>query len=406
MKFPIVLCQGLPLEYSGRWKRFYALSADRNRTQEEGIWRRTQRPENASESGWIAPSDARRRVVHYLHDFDIRRHPSHVDLIMHRVYLFYSLSLPKGELAFDLQRVESSLVRGGWTRERRAANGELWTLGDLCCSFSTYDRHPEDIRSGRALPRDYASFDVTIRTVSVGAVYSRLPWDVLSKGMRIKDGRERPSEVPDLSLLKELTPFHVEVGCGVSIEAGVPALHHLHEMYRVTNLDTGRFVFGGLEDDLIERLLVAPTREFTILGKLFRAAFLAKPTRAHRALKALRDAGHMLAPVMTNNFDGLMHRVGLKEHFLRRYDESIPSVEFLPEAKSLLVIGSHADRRRVQARARAKGLPIIYLDPEGYLVEGRFVAYPLEGPRTGDFLCRTTAVAGLVRLCAELGVPV
>ena len=406
MKLPVVLCRALPLEYERRWHRYYVLPSDRNRAQEEGIWRRTQRRENASESGWRDPSDQRRRIVYYLHDFDIRQYPTHVDLVMHQVYLFYSLSLPLAELSADLRRIKAALVRGGWSRQHRVASGEYWTLADLSCTLSTYAQHPEDIEAGRELPKDYASFDLTIRTESVGAVEPRLPWRVLSEGMRIKDERDHPCEIPSLSLMKNLTPFHVEVGCGVSIEAGIPALQHLHELYRVTDLSTGQFIFGGSQDDLVERLLLAPPEELTKLGELFRSSFLAEPTQAHKALLALRDAGHLLAPVMTNNFDGLMHRIGLQEVFLRRYDEAVPVVEFHPEAKCLLVIGSHADRRRVQARARMRGLPVVYLDPEGYWVDDRFVAYPLEGPRADDFLCRDTATSGLLHFCAELGIAI
>jgi hypothetical protein len=359
-----------------------------------------------SESGWSEPSDARRRVVYYLNDFDIVRHVTHVSLVMHQMFLYYSLSLPKAELLHDLQRIEAALVQGNWKRRQKNTNTEVWVAGDLSCILERHNPHPEDVRAGRALPLDYASFDVTIRTESIGAVCPSLPWDVLSKGMRTKDKRERPVEIADLSALRELAPFHVEVGCGLSIEAGVPALNHLHELYRVTNLDTGRFIFGGPQDDLIERILLSPMEEFANLGQLFRASFLAEPTRAHNALLALRNAGYMLGPVMTNNFDGLMHRVGLEEKFLRRYDEAIPPVEFNPEAKSLLVIGSHADRRRVQARARARGLPVVYLDPEGYSVSGRFVPYLLEGPCSVDLLCRNTATQGLLGLCSKLGIPV
>ena len=101
-----------------------------------------------------------------------------------------------------------------------------------------------------------------------------------------------------------------------------------------------------------------------------------------------------------------MHRVSLDEQFLRRYDEAIPRVEFRPEAKCLLVIGSHADRRHVQARARAKGLPVIYLDPEGYWTIDGFVDYPVEGALSIDFICRQTATPRLLQLCARLGVSV
>jgi hypothetical protein len=111
-----------------------------------------------------------------------------------------------------------------------------------------------------------------------------------------------------------------------------------------------------------------------------------------------------VGPVMTNNFDGLAHRVGLTQHFLRRYDENVPDVEFSPDAKSLLVIGSYADRRRVQARARARGLHVVYLDPEGYWVDGHFFDYPLEGPRDGDLVCCRTASEGLAGLCSLLSI--
>jgi hypothetical protein len=63
----------------------------------------------------------------------------------------------------------------------------------------------------------------------------------------------------------------------------------------------------------------------------------------------------MVGPVITHSFDVLSARAGLPEVFVRRYDQKIPPVPLLDEARSLLVIGLHADSRAVQARARAKG---------------------------------------------------
>lgn len=236
-------------------------------------------------------------------------------------------------------------------------------------------------------------------------VDERLPWEVLAKGMRSKDPRGRPIEVENLAVLKEVGPFHVEIGCGVSIEAGVPALHHLHELYRVTDIETGQFIFGGSEDDLIPRLIMRPQYELSQLSALFLASLVAEPTVSHHAMRALRDSGHLVGPIMTNNFDGLAHRAGLTERFLRRYDETIPPIDFDERARSLLVIGSHADRRRVQARARDRGLQVVFLDTEGYFVRDRFVGYPLEGPQDRDVLCRKPSAWGLADLCSRLGVP-
>ncbi|WP_176956586.1 MULTISPECIES: hypothetical protein [unclassified Streptomyces] len=50
--------------------------------------------------------------------------------------------------------------------------------------------------------------------------------------MRVKEQRGTPAYADDLSGLLNHLPFVVEAGCGTSIEAGVPPLHWLHEVYR------------------------------------------------------------------------------------------------------------------------------------------------------------------------------
>lgn len=81
----------------------------------------------------------------------------------------------------------------------------------------------------------------------------------------------------------------------------------------------------------------------------------------------------------------------MKEIFVRRYDQKIPPVPLLDEARALLVIGLHADRRSVQARARAKGMKIFFIDPEGLMENGTFKEYPIEGAREGDTIVRSEA---------------
>lgn len=404
MNFPVPLVRGLSDEQVIRWQHYYREASDRDRRREEGIWRRTQTEMNADESGWRGPADQRRRIVYYDHEYEFQNGGSSADLVLKYSFVYYSLTLPGTELAADIERIAQALAGGGWRPDSQDGEEKSWRLGDLVCSVSTLDRHPEDLRAGRTIPSSYRALDVVIRTDGLTSATARLPWEVLAKGMRVKDERENPTYVDDLGALVDLHPFHVELGCGPSIEAGVPALNHLHELYRVTDLDTGRFIFGGPGDDLITRLLLRPSTEFEALGRLFKASFVAEPTPAHEALLALQRAGYVVGPILTNNFDGLAHRVGLREQFLRRYDEEVPDVEFSPDARSLLVIGSHADRRRVQARARQRGLKVVYLDPEGYEVGGRFIAYPLEGPRTGDLICARTATDGLTGLCGRLGL--
>jgi hypothetical protein len=95
MEFPIPILRSLSTQYRLRWSQFYVGALDRKRTQEEGIWRRTQTKDNAEESNWTSPTDQRRRVVHYLHDFNLAKRGEQFDLEMIRSYVFYSLSLPR-----------------------------------------------------------------------------------------------------------------------------------------------------------------------------------------------------------------------------------------------------------------------------------------------------------------------
>ncbi|MGK5559210.1 hypothetical protein ACSNOI_47195, partial [Actinomadura kijaniata] len=110
-----------------------------------------------------------------------------------------------------------------------------------------------------------------------------------------------------------------------------------------------------------------------------------------------------VGPIITHNFDVLCGRAGLAEHYVRRYDQKIPQVPMPEQARALLVIGLHADRRAVQARARQRGLPVFFLDPEGFTRgDGRFVPYLIEGARAGERVCRQPALTELPKLAALL----
>ncbi|MFD5745956.1 hypothetical protein [Streptomyces sp. NPDC127033] len=72
----------------------------------------------------------------------------------------------------------------------------------------------------------------------------------------------------------------------------------------------------------------------------------------------------------------------------------------------MLVIGLHADRRAVQARARERGLKIFYLDTEGVTENGVYQPYLIEGAREGDVVVRSEATPALLHLAGLLNVNV
>lgn len=368
------------------------------------MWLRTQEPANADQSGWRSAQDARRRVLHYRYRFDLERLGMGVCLALTDLYLYHSVAYPKAELVMHHEVVENALARGGW---RHNATG-VWARGDLRCTVVAHETHPQDVRLDRKLSPRYAALDVWVISTGFAAdpATRNLPWEVLAGGMRVIDRRGNPIEIADLAALADYLPFQTEVGCGMSIEAGIPPLHRLHEIYRVTNGTSGTFVLDPVQDVFLPDLLTEPEGVLPELTEMFRACFLAEPTPAHNALRALADAGHLVGPVITNNFDGLAARSGLDEWYVRRYDQRVPFVPFVPHSRSLLVVGSHADRRKVQARARARGMRLFFADPEGFWKGDKFIDYPVEGAMDDDFLCRREASVVLPHLATILGVPV
>ncbi|WP_053648341.1 MULTISPECIES: hypothetical protein [unclassified Streptomyces] len=401
MDIPYIVVDQLDPDQQQIWKTYFG-DADRPRYVEEGIWRRTQEKATAGQSGWSDSGDAWRRIIHYRYRYGLVPTTAAPAIGLTDLYLYHSASAPAGEITAHHDALRSSLAVGGW---KTASGGAFWTRRDLRCRITEHDVHPQDAAAGRALPGGYRTLDVRITSAAYAPPPSvrQLPWHVLSTGIRAKDRPGTATRIPNLSVLADLRPFQVEIGCGTSVEAGIPPLHRLHEIYRVTDRQgheprEHRFTLSPTADTLLHEVLTEPEEKAAEFVEMFRACFLAEPTPALWALRELKDTGHLVGPVITHNFDVLAARAGLDECFMRRYDQAVPDVEWVEGAKALLVVGLHADRRRVQARDRERGMTVVYLDPEGFWHDGAFLPYPLEGPQDGDLVCRATAAEALPAL--------
>ncbi|MFD7861514.1 hypothetical protein [Streptomyces sp. NPDC059783] len=409
MFFPYPVIEQLDDAQVVAWEKHFAGAAhERPRAIEEGIWRRTQDPANAVQSGWSEGEQGRRRIVHYRYRYDLDYTFPVPRLVLADLYLYTSVLGPTAEIDEYRSNVRYWLIEGGW----RQVDDAVWSKGDLRVTVTLHDTHPQDERASRPTPAGFCSLDVVFLSedFAVTRTVRQMPWNVLAGGIRIKDERGNPTYADDLSELKNFLPFQVEIGCGTSVEAGVPPLHFLHQAYRVTERtdnvmkQTHPFVLSPKNDTLVREMLLDATTKAEELVTMFRVSFLAEPTAAHHALRALHDAGHFVGPVLQHNFDLLAARAGLQEHFVRRYDQKIPPVPFHAEAKALLVVGLHADRRSVQKRARERGMKVFYVDTEGLEEFGKYMPYPLEGPQNCDVIVKAEAIPTLVELCHQLGV--
>jgi hypothetical protein len=412
MLLPHPVIDSLPPDQVRIWDQHFAPEAggQRHPAVEEGIWRRTQEPTNAEQSGWTEDDNGRRRVVHYRLHYGLDRTQPMERLVLEELYLYVSWLAPVAEIADHRSDLDHWLTQGRW--KPTGDTYGTWRRGDLYATITEHTIHPQDERAGRDTPDGFTSVDVVISSVdyTLPRASRNLPWDVLAGGPRVKEERGAPDYAPDLSGLLDYLPFVVEAGCGPSIEAGVQPLHWLHEVYRVTDrtgnelTQSYRFTLSPAADILVKELLTDTERKVEDMVSMFRALVLAEPTAAHRALKAMHQAGHAVGPVATHNFDRLFARAGLPEAFMRRYDQHTPYMPVPDGARALLVVGLHADRRRVQARARELGLKIFYLDTEGLTENGVYKPYPIEGAREGDVVVRAEATPALLHLAELLGV--
>jgi hypothetical protein len=410
MHLPHVVIEGVsPLA-----RRRFAEHMDSDRTGwhrrwTESIWRRHQDASNARLSGWQSPDDRRRRLIHFNDEYGVEGD----HFVLRGTHVWVAVTVPDNEAAAYEAAIMSGLDAGGWAPERGNTKWRTWGRGDLQARLSIVHVHPEDEERGYALPSQYRTLTLVIRSrgYTTPAGLERRPWrwfhDV---GMRPMLQPGTPDVIEPESIA-DFFPAQLELGCGPSTEAGIPHLSNLHRIYGVSRGDFS-FIFNPEDDGLLE-VLAAPETKYAQMTEIYRQCLLAQPTRFYHAIRELADLKLLVGPVITNNFDCLCAEMGLEEMSLRRYDtepyfqmmrsEPGKAVEFHPDARSLLVVGVHADRRLAQMLARERGLTVLYVDPETYRdPAGRPMRYPVEAPQTGDRIVRLPAGEAFSRLMVSL----
>ena len=409
MKLPFVVVPNLLPWQKERY--LHHMNSDKSgwhRKWTESVWRRHQHPSNQRLSGWTNDQDRRRRLIHFYDEYDLDENA----FVLRNAYLSLNLTLPSADIDQYVEVLERNVQRGGWTA--RQANGHRqWERGDLRAQWKVFETHPQDSARGADYPKGYRHLELRLVSENAplcpGLENRPFRW-FYEVGLRPILPEGNPTHVEPEAIAPHL-PAQVELGCGPSTEAGVPHLSNLHRIYSVSKSDFS-FVFTA-EDDALLNLFVDPEAAYRKMTDIYRACVASEPTYFYRALKELWDKRYFVGPVITNNFDCLCADVGLPEMSLRRYDTEayFPSyrdpkggeIDFDPSARSLLVIGVHADRRLAQMCARKQGMKVIYLDPERYFApDGSQISYPVEAPQDGDLFVRMTAGEAMPRIYKAL----
>lgn len=391
---PFVVLKNLSPELVDRWNKCFVRTG---RSFSLGMWFRTQEESNKNFSNWKNANDKRRRLIQFYDEYAIVNN----DFCIVNSYLWLSLAFPKNEINLYKDKIDESLQKGNWIRN----DAGVYEKDNFNFSYKETEKLEEDCKNNREFPEDYSFLTITFKSKSfeIPEDVINLPWKLFNQGIRKPEKRENPTYTDDLSVIKEYLPAQIELGCGPSIEAGVDPLYSYHNLYSVQDHVTKKFFLSPEDDQILYELLTDTNKYFADVSEMYRKILLAKPTKFHYCLKAMMDKGLLVGPILNNDFDGLCEQLDMETIFIRDYLKyfRFKEYDFNPKAKSYIVIGCHSDRRMLQGLARKKGLKVIHIDPECFLENGEYRAYPLEGPKDNDIVLNLKGME-LAEKCSDV----
>lgn len=393
-QLPYIVLASQPADFAIRWQQQFVKPG---RDVEVGMWRREDDEYTVTKFG-TDPSSRRRRLVRFAHKYGLVINAAGTyDFVLTHTCIWVSTGLPAQECRLYWKSIISALQLNPDWREVVSNDRELVFVNNGLILRAEYIlRHSMDAVVGKSLPSDYNSVEVSVASENAHELpqYDEDVWQNYGQKYRRGLPRGNPRIMSDCSVLRDYFPLHVMLGCGPSIEAGIPPLHELHGIYYVGLRKDGRgFVFGD-QDRMILDLIDNPEFFYRKVSGPYKSCVMAAPTNFYKLIQNWATRGLVIQPVINNNFDGLLPLLGIAEKFIRRFEmpSYIPNIRYDTRARGLLVIGNHADRRRVVEGARRQGLQIIFVDPEGYrLSTGEFQPYPIEDIQSEDILLRMTA---------------
>ena len=194
-------------------------------------------------------------------------------------------------------------------------------------------------------------------------------------------------------------PAQLELGCGPSIEAGIPHLSTLHRIYGVSHADYG-FIYRAEADGLLA-LFRDPEAKYREMTEIYRACLSRSRRRSTCGCATCGSAAILSgrSSPTTSTASAPTSVCRSSRCAATTWGRTTRRSSTIRARKSLLVIGVHADRRLVQMRARRRGLRVHLHRPRG-LRRARRQRDPVSGRGAAgeDLFVRATAHDAFERL--------
>ncbi len=352
----------------------------------EGLWRRHQSSKNKLNSGWINNNSRRKKIIYHKDNYLINNE----DLVIEKTYLYYIISAPILEIQQHIRYLHFSAEYGRWITETHNKYKKRIGDKDLIFEYSLYERHPFDESDYENDSEDYRTLEIIIYSEDTDCKTlekrSKKAWNVFTTGMRKKEPTGKHSVKKNIDWIEEFLPAQLEIGCGPSIELGIPPLNYQHEAYKLQD-SLGNFMFAPNKTGLIESFLLNSVAFFEKISAIPKYSAIAdiKDSHFYKSLKTFYKKSVFVGPLINHNFDGVLNNEpSISQKNVRIFEEVYPDIKLHSDAKSLIVVGLHADRRYVRKIARKSGLKIIIVDPEQGVSYNKIIKYPLEPLQKGD----------------------
>lgn len=366
---------------------------DTKRNLETGLWRRKDDLYTFSKFG--TEKDSRRfRTISFKTLYEINNRALQISKINISVYI----GCPQNEI-FDFYNSKLNLFKQSknvlFIEEKSKKLCVKCKISNVNIDISDYTDDPKLNEYSVYIPENYKVLKYNIRSDDITGIEINEDnvWEVFLRPYRDENFAQKPKYINIEDNISEFFPCQIMLGCGPSIETGVPPLNALHSIYKVgMSKEKKGFIYTS-EDDLINDFVNDASKALKNISYSYLKCIEAKYSDFYTSLSKGYKSGIIVGDILNNNFDGLILRESLPEKYLRVFESTlyIPKIEFHKDAKSLVVIGNHADRRQVIRAARKAGLKVLYVDPEGYNIDEKFIPYPLVETLKTDYLLKTTA---------------